>query len=130
MIKYLSVKNVIELNKKIINRSGGLHGLRDMNLLESAVLAPQVVLYGTEMYPSIHEKAGAYLFHLTKNHPFLDGNKRTSVIAVITFFEVNKAQVKFSDEDIENVVCQVAENKLNKSEIFLFMEFGKIPVYH
>lgn len=77
-IYYLSVEQVIFLHDSIIAEFGGLKGIRDIGLLESALNTPQVTLWGQEMYRTLSEKGAVYVYHLIKNHPFNDGNKRTA----------------------------------------------------
>lgn len=77
MIEFLTIEQVIELHDELLNRYGGLPGIRDKNLLFSAIDAPKVAILGQEMYSSVFDKAAAYLYHLVCNHPFNDANKRT-----------------------------------------------------
>lgn len=75
MIEYLTIEQVIELHDDLLKRYGGLPGIRDKNLLWAAIDAPKAAMFGQEMYPSVYEKAAAYLYHLVCNHPFNDANK-------------------------------------------------------
>ncbi len=70
MIEYLTIEQVIELHDEVLKRYGGLPGIRDKNLLWSAIDAPKAAMFDQEMYPSVYEKAAAYLYHLVCNHPF------------------------------------------------------------
>ena len=93
MIKYLTIEQVIELHDEMLKRYGGLSGIRDKNLLWSAIDIPKTAMFGQEMYPSIYEKAAAYaayLYHLICNHPFNDANKRTGYLAtLVTYSTLN-----------------------------------------
>ena len=77
------------------------------------------------MYYSVFEKAAVYLYHITKNHPFNDGNKRTAYVAVLAFLKVNKVKIKFDISDLEIIVVEVANGKLEKPELFSFLEYRK-----
>ncbi|MBI2018878.1 type II toxin-antitoxin system death-on-curing family toxin [Candidatus Daviesbacteria bacterium] len=88
-MKYLSVKDVLLLHNMAVDESGGSHGLRDLGLLESAVARPQASFGGEDLYPDIFLKTGALIHVLLRNHPFVDGNKRTSMFSAMTFLELN-----------------------------------------
>jgi death-on-curing protein len=86
---YLTLKEILELHRRIIEQSGGLTGIRDMGMLESASAQPLMTFGGEELYPTSIEKASALGFSLIKNHPFLDGNKRIGHAAMETFLVLN-----------------------------------------
>lgn len=85
-VRYLTVEDVVKINEREV----GENLLADFGLLESAVLRPQTTVLGVDAYPDIHAKAAALMHSLIRNHPFVDGNKRTAVIAVIVFYELNR----------------------------------------
>lgn len=96
-MKYQTLKlsDVIELHDDALEIFGGAPGLRDVGLLESAINHPLMVLeYGEEEHKEIHHLAAAYFFHIIKNHPFVDGNKRTGVLTAITFLRINGLATK------------------------------------
>jgi death-on-curing protein len=82
---FLTLDEVLEIHTQQIELYGGSHGLRDPGALESAVAMPQSTFGGEYLHASIHMMAAAYLFHITQNHPFIDGNKRAGANAAITF---------------------------------------------
>ena len=86
---HLSIDTVREIHAEAIKRFGGLNGLRDKNLLASAVVTPQSSFGGKSSYANIVDVAAAYLFYFCNNHPFLDGNKRTAMMAAIVFLRLN-----------------------------------------
>lgn len=126
MIEYLTIEQVIELHDEMLKRYGGLPGIRDKNLLWSAIDAPKAAMFGQEMYPSVYEKAAAYLYHLICNHPFNDANKRTGYVVTLVFLEVNNAKQVFKKEDLENLVIEVAKGKETKERITRFLKNGSI----
>ena len=92
-MKYLYPNQVLYLHDRILQQSGGLAGLRDENLLESAVYRPQVTFGGRELYPDLFSKVSALGHSLIQNHPFADGNKRTG-------FEVMRLMLRLNGYDL------------------------------
>jgi death-on-curing protein len=113
---YLKLEQVLEIHDSLLIY-GGLPGVRDLNLLISALDAPKVSLFGNEMYLSLPEKAAAYLYHLARNHPFLDANKRTAYTCTLIFLEINDFEYAFLREDLEKMVIEVANGRKCKKEI-------------
>lgn len=90
IIIYLSEAEVIAVNEEMVSMFGGLHGVRDLHLLSSAINRPQMSVGFQDAYKSIFDKAAALFHSIINNHPFLDGNKRTSLLSAISFLERNK----------------------------------------
>ena len=88
-VKYLTPQQVLAIHDRMIKRFGGSHGLRDIGLLESAVFRPQASFDGKDLYVSVFDKAAALLQSLLKNHPFVDGNKRTALTSAGIFLKIN-----------------------------------------
>lgn len=122
MIRYLTLEQLISIHDACIVAFGGLSGIRDANLLASALEAPRTSLFGEEMHPSVYDKAAAYLYHIVQNHPFNDGNKRTGLSASLLFLNTNGIKIQFNDKDLEAIVIQVAQGQLTKSKIAYFFE--------
>jgi death-on-curing protein len=122
MIEYLTVEEVISIHDMMIERYGGLHGIRDKNLLLSAVEIPKTAVFGQEMYPSVWDKGAAYLYHIVKNHPFNDANKRTGYTTALVFLEANNAFIVFRKEEYENLVIDVASGVTEKEQIACFFK--------
>lgn len=125
MIRYLSIEQVLEMHDAFIEKFGGLQGIRDMNLLLSAIETPKATMFGNDLYPTVYDKAAAYLFHIVQNHPFNDGNKRTGFGATYLFLRANKTLILFDDISLENLVVETAKGKNTKKEISYFLEYGK-----
>jgi death-on-curing protein len=125
VIEYLSLEQVVEAHDTAIAKFGGLHGIRDKNLLLSAVDTPKAAMFGQELYPTIYNKAAAYLYHIVCNHPFLDGNKRTGFIVTILFLKANDTSIVFDKKEFEDFVVEVAKGKKSKEEIAYFLQHGK-----
>lgn len=126
MIEYLTIEQVIELHDEMLKRYGGLPGIRDKNLLWSAIDAPKAAMFGQEMYPSVYEKAAAYLYHLVRNHPFNDANKRTGYAATLVFLEINNIKQLFNKEEFEYLVIETAKGIETKERIAKFLEYGAL----
>lgn len=111
---HLTVDIVREIHAEAINKFGGLEGVRDENLLASAVLTPQSSFGGKSPYADIIEVAAAYLFYLCGNHPFFDGNKRTAMMAAIVFLRLNGIEPAPDSEQWEEFVLDVAASKIDR----------------
>jgi death-on-curing protein len=95
---------------------GGADGLRDEGLLESAVAAPQATFGGESPFTDLVEVAAAYLFYLCRNHPFLDGNKRTAMTSAIVFLRLNGIRTSPDGPDWEALVLDVAASRIDREE--------------
>jgi death-on-curing protein len=113
---HLSVEIVREIHAEAIERFGGSEGVREIALLESAVAAPQASFNGKSLYADIAEVAGAYLYYLCKNHPFIDGNKRTALGACIVFLRLNGIEPQADGPEWEELTIAVAESAIDRSE--------------
>jgi death-on-curing protein len=111
---YLEIEEVIRIHDEILAASGGLNGIRDMGGLESAIVQPQMEIFGEELYPTLAEKAAMLGFSLISNHPFLDGNKRIGHAAMETFMLLNGYEIDASVDEQEAIVLQVASKEMNK----------------
>src|SRR6266850_687853 len=109
---FLRLNEIIEIHNDQIVRYGGLAGIRDRGLLQSAVAMSS--FGGQYLHPDLYEMAAAYLFHLVKNHAFVDGNKRVGTVAALVFLELNDVEVEAHETEFERLVLDVAENKSSK----------------
>jgi death-on-curing protein len=105
LAQYLTVDDICRINEAEV----GPNLLADFGLVESAVLRPQSTIGGQDAYPDIHRKAAALFHSLVSNHAFLDGNKRTAVLAVIAFFNLNGWSLRADQGDLVNFAVWVAE---------------------
>lgn len=99
IIQYLSEAEVIAINEEMVSEFGGIHGLRDLHILRSAVDRPQMSIGFQDAYKSIFDKAAALFHSIINNHPFLDGNKRTSLLSAILFLEYNGFPLEFKGKE-------------------------------
>jgi len=113
---HLTVAIVREIHAAAIAQFGGSDGVRDLALLESAVAAPQASYGGQSVYADVIEIAAAYLFYPCRNHPFLDGNKRTALGACIVFLRLNGSAPKPDSALWEELTLAVAASVLDRGE--------------
>jgi death on curing protein len=111
---HLTVDIVQEIHSEVIARFGGLDGLRERALLESAVAAPQASVGGRSPYRSLAEVAAAYSYYLCRNHPFIDGNKRAALGACIVFLRLNGVEPKVDGREWEELVLAIASGNLDR----------------
>jgi death-on-curing protein len=114
---FLSVAEVIALHDVQLVAFGGAAGLRDPGLLESAVAMPQMGFGEEYVHADLEEMAAAYLFHLVKNHPFVDGNKRVGFHAAYVFLALNGLVLDMPEEVAYDLVIATAEGRATKAEI-------------
>jgi len=116
---HLTVEIVLEIHAEAIARFGGANGVRDLALLESAVAAPQASFGGKSPYSDPAEVAAAYLFYLCRNHPFIDGNKRTALGACLVFLRLNGIEPKVDGPAWEEMTLAVASSSIDRQETTL-----------
>lgn len=113
---HLTVEIVQEIHAEAIAAFGGSEGVREMALLESAVAAPQATFGGRSPYQDLAEVAAAYLFYLCRNHPFMDGNKRTALGACLVFLRLNGIEPRADGPEWEEFTLAVAASVMNREE--------------
>lgn len=116
-IRFLSVDDVLAIQEDTIRHEGGLSGLRDPGLLESAVTMARQSIGGEYLHPDLPGMAAAYLYHIAQNHPFHDGNKRAAAMAALIFLHVNGVETLPGPDDLERTTMRVASGELSKAEL-------------
>ena len=111
-MKRLTKEQVLRLPADLIEEFGGIHGVRDEGLLESALSAPFQTFDGQDLYPSVLEKAGRLGYGLIRNHPFLDGNKRIGVHVLLVCLALNGVRLSYDDEDLIQTALGVASGSV------------------
>ena len=120
-IYFLSLEDILEIHTDQIKRYGGRMGIRDQNLLLSAIAQPSGQFNGQYLHQSRHDKAAVYLFHICQNHPFIDGNKRVALVSMLVFLDLNGKSIDYEEEALEGLTLSVAEGKIKKEEIVAFL---------
>ena len=113
----LTVSEVISLHDKLIAATGGSAGLRDIGLLESAILGCYQSFDDVELYPTIIEKAARMAYAVSKNHPFVDGNKRVAVTSMLVMLRINKIVLSYTQEELIALGLGVADGSISYEEI-------------
>jgi death-on-curing protein len=113
-VRYLTLSEALELHRRVIGQSGGALGILNLGALESALAQPRITFGGSELYPSVVEKAAALGYLLIQNHPFLDGNKRTGHAAMEVFLLLNGFEIQASVDEQERIVLQLASGELDR----------------
>lgn len=116
-MKYLTASEVAVIHARLIQRTGGSKGIRDIGLLESAVARPQATFDQKELYPTLWEKATALMESLISNHAFVDGNKRVGVVAGGLFLERNGGTITASNEEVVEFTMKIAQGEMGLKEI-------------
>jgi len=124
---FLTLDEVLALHADQVERYGGALGIRDLALLESAIAAPTASYQGEFLHGSLYEIAAAYLFHLVKNHPFVDGNKRVALISTIVFLGFNDLALTAEPDALTNLVVGVADGSVSKAEVAVFLKLNTRP---
>jgi death on curing protein len=117
---FLRLDEVIEVHTDQITRYGGRVGIRDVELLKSAVAIPAAGFREDYFHGDIFEMTAAYLFHIVRNHPFIDGNKRTGAVTSVVFLMMNGIELEADEDAFDKLVLSVAEGKTDKSTIARF----------
>ncbi len=115
-IIFLTLSEVVDIHEDQIARHGGSGGIRDISLLSSAVAVPFASFSGSYFHGDIYEMAAAYAFHICQNHPFVDGNKRTSLASALVFLDMNGKRVTDTAGKLYNAMMSLAAGQLSKPE--------------
>lgn len=125
--RFLTVEEVLYIHQRCIEEHGGSLELRDRGLLESAVAMPAAQFGGAYLHADPPVMAAAYLFHLCKNHPFVDGNKRIALAAAEVFLELNGFELSADDAAVEQLTLGVADSSISKDEAAEFFRRHVVP---
>lgn len=118
----LTKQQVILLHKEIIAESGGSPEIRDEGLLNSALNAPLQTFSGTELYPTILEKAARLGYSLIKNHAFVDGNKRIGAHTMLVFLALNDIEVEYEDNDFTQLILGIAAGEISAEQLLAWLQ--------
>ena len=123
---FLTLGEILKIHENQVRLYGGTDGVRDMALLHSALAQPEASFSGHWLHEDLFEMAAAYAFHLCKNHPFLDGNKRTGFVSAVIFLETNGIEFRNPKDIFVEIMLSVAEGKMSKKELAtVFRDFPK-----
>jgi len=122
VIKFLTLSEVLLILEDQIRNYGGKYGVRDINLLSSAIYMPESSFDGKYLHETIPSMSAAYAYHLCQNHPFIDGNKRVALASALVFLEINGYEFNCKDEVLYNKIMDVAKGEAKKGELIKFFE--------
>jgi death on curing protein len=114
---WIGVLEALVLHDLQLVAFGGAAGVRDVGLLESALARPRNLLVYGKKRPSLARLAAAYAFGIIKNHPFIDGNKRTALVVSFAFLDVNGIEMNASEEDAYRVFMGPASGRLSETQL-------------
>ncbi|MGA2625173.1 MAG: type II toxin-antitoxin system death-on-curing family toxin [Bacteroidota bacterium] len=128
-VHFIPQEVVLTIHADLLQRYGGAPGLRDSGLLDSALAQPKITVAGKYANKSIFDKAAAYGFHICKNHPFVDGNKRVAFVLMDIFLQKNGWEVTSTEEEAYRTIMDLASGKLTKSQLsnWLKEHSSKLP---
>ena len=129
-IEFLVLEDVIGLHDELIRRYGGSSGLRDGGLLEAALAMPQAGFGSRYFHEFPHEMGAAYLFHLARNHAFIDGNKRVALASAILFFKINRVAYAISETEAAELTLAAAGGQIDKGAVAEFFRLRVKPGPH
>lgn len=116
-MNYLTPEQILFIHYCLINETGGSHGIRDIGLLQSAIARPMATFDKNDLYPDLFTKAASLMHSIIKNHPFVDGNKRTAITAASLFLMRNNYILKVSNKELEQFTNKVASKSVELQEI-------------
>ena len=120
-MKRLTTEQVVQLQETLIAETGGLNGIRDFNLLESALNAPFQSFDGIYVYHTIESKAARLGYGLVMNHAFLDGNKRIGLLSMLVFLEINGIELTYSDEELISLGLGLADGEMDDKALLTWI---------
>ncbi len=120
--RFLSLDEVLGIHADQVGRYGGLSGLQDVGLLKSALGVPESTFEGEFLHGSTSEQAAAYLYHIIRNHPFADGNKRTALMSALVFLGLNGLRLRADPDALYRLVDGVAAGVVSKAEVAVFLQ--------
>ena len=128
MIRYLTPEQVLFLHSRLIEETGGMHGIRDLSMLLSALGRPQATFDGSELYADIYCKCAALLDSLIRNHPFIDGNKRAAIAAAGLFLHFNAFALKVDCDEMVRFTLACAQSQVSLEEITAWLRLHSFPL--
>ena len=113
----LTIDEILRLHQKLLDATGGLPGVRDMGLLESAVYSAMQVFGDEELYPTPEQRAARLAYAITKNHPFVDGNKRTGILTMLMTLYLNQVEIHYTQAELIRLGLSAADGSAGYDEI-------------
>jgi len=119
---FLTLEEILAIHENRIRKYGGSSGIRDLDLLLSAIGNVEATFGGEYLHQTVYEMAAAYLYGICRNHAFLDGNKRTALACALAFLGLNDVRIDSTEDDLYDLVIGVAEGRVSKAAVAVFFE--------
>jgi len=116
-VHFLTLAEAIEIHTNQIELYGGEYGIRDYNLLNSAIYFPQSTFDSSFLLENLFDMAAAYIYHISQNHPFIDGNKRAALVCGLVFLDFNGVEINDPDGLLYKMMMKVAGGRSSKDDI-------------
>lgn len=116
-MKTLDKELIISIHSQLISTFGGSDGIKDENMLESAINAPFQTFSGEDLFPTIYQKAARLGFGLVSNHPFIDGNKRIAAHAMLIFLDLNGIEMQYTNDELSEIFLAIADNRAKYDDL-------------
>ena len=127
-MNYLSAEQILFIHARLIEETGGSHGVRDLDMLLSAIGRPQASFDDQDLYLDLFSKAAALMESLIRNHPFVDGNKRTGVTAAGLFLHRNGYRLTATNADLVAITMKIAQSQSNLEELTIWFRDNSQPI--
>ena len=114
---FFEYEQVVKIHRSLIEKTGGMDGIRDAQLLDSALKTPFQTFGENNLYPDILDKASQLCYSLIENHPFIDGNKRIGVHLMLLFLKLNNSEVNYSQQELIDFGFDIASGEMSKNDI-------------
>lgn len=121
---FLELGEILLIHRDQLERYGGSAGVRDVAILRSATAMPRAGIADRYLHENIFEMAAAYLYYIVRDHPFVDGNKRTGAVAALVFLAMNDIDILVDEDGLETMVRSVAEGTTTKADVATFLRGG------
>lgn len=126
-MKRLTIFQILELHRRLIEDSGGILGVRELGALESALAQPEMTFGSEDLYPTLLDKASALAYSLCRNHPFLDGNKRVAHAAMEIILVLNGLEISASVDEQEKLFLDLARGNVKRDELAHWLRNNVVP---
>jgi death-on-curing protein len=127
-INFIPKNVLLHFYDRLIQTYGGSYGIRDKDLLDSALKQPKATYEGKYLHDSIMKMAAAYGYHICNNHPFIDGNKRISLVAMDLFLQRNGFEIIASEKETYKTIIKLSSGKLSKNDLTNWLENNTAPL--
>ena len=117
----LTERQIVKIHSDLIAKTGGIEGIRDKGILDSAVNSPFMTFDGEDLYPTIQHKAAQLAFFIISNHPFIDGNKRIGLHVMLIFLELNGVTLKYTQNELIKIGLMLADGNMTVKDLLLWL---------